>query len=87
MFVEVGSSSGAEPSRHRAHLLLVAGPGGRAPSLGALSRDASVTLLGVTIKPLWKEWEDALGAIEDARREVEEERLAAATTETLHDVA
>jgi hypothetical protein len=32
----------------------------------------------VAVKALWKEREDALVAIEDARREVEEERLAAA---------
>jgi hypothetical protein len=37
----------------------------------------------VAVEALQKEQEDALGAIEDARREVEEERLAAASVENV----
>jgi hypothetical protein len=39
------------------------------------------------VEALWKEREDALVAIEDARREVEEERLAAVMPENVRDVA
>ena len=39
------------------------------------------------VEVLQKEWEDALGATEDAQREVELERLASTMVENVHDAA
>ena len=90
-FIEVGSSSGGEPPQLRACLLppslSVAKLDRCAPSPGVLSHAASITLHAVVVVALQKEPEDALGATEDARREVEEEQLGTATAENIHDAA
>lgn len=66
--------------------LSTVGSGGHAPSLEVLSHDALVTLPTVVVEALWKEREDALGAIEDAWRKVKEERLVVAMAENVHDM-
>jgi hypothetical protein len=48
-------------------------------------RGASITLLVAAVEALRKEREDALGATEDARREVKEEWLAMTIAENIHD--
>jgi hypothetical protein len=53
----------------------------------ALSYGTSVTLSVVVVEALWKEREDALGVIEDARRDVEEEQLATTMAENVRNVA
>ena len=90
-FIKVGSTSVIEPPWCWAHLLppssLAVGSGRCAPSPTVLSRCASVTLPTAVVEALHKEWDDALGATEDARREVKEERLVAVTVENIHDAA
>lgn len=44
-------------------------------------------LSAATVEALLKEWEDAIGVAEDARREAEKEWLVAATAENMCDAA
>lgn len=58
-----------------------------APSSGVLSRGALVSLPTAVVEALWKEWEDTLRALEEARREAKGERLAVIMVENIRDAA